>query len=72
MSILFLLIPLSLLLAIGFVIACVQAIHKGQYQDLESPRWRLLFEDTKPSQTNHSDSKTKKNIESNSRSKTNG
>jgi cbb3-type cytochrome oxidase maturation protein len=26
--------------------ACVAAIRKGQYQDLESPKWRILFDNT--------------------------
>ncbi len=44
MSVIFLLIPVSLSLSIVFVVLCVRAIHQGQFDDLESPRWRMLFE----------------------------
>ncbi len=44
MSVLALLIPISLVLAIVFVAACIIAIRKGQFDDMESPRWKLLFD----------------------------
>ena len=44
MEVLLVLIPLSVLLAGAFVVACVAAIRGGQYDDLESPRWRMLFD----------------------------
>ena len=44
MDVLFVLIPLSVLLAAAFVAACVAAIRGGQYDDMESPRWRMLFD----------------------------
>jgi len=43
-EVLFVLIPLSVLLAAAFVAACVAAIRGGQYDDMESPRWRMLFD----------------------------
>jgi cbb3-type cytochrome oxidase maturation protein len=46
MSVLYLLIPLSLLLAGLFVALCLIAIKSGQFRDLESPRWRILFDET--------------------------
>lgn len=49
MEVLFLLIPLSVLLAAGFTAACIIAIKKGQYADLESPKWRILFDEQNPS-----------------------
>lgn len=48
MSVLALLIPVSLVLAIVFVAACVIAIRKGQFDDMETPRWKLLFDGPAP------------------------
>ena len=45
MEVLLLLIPLSVLMAAAFTVACVRAIRQGQFDDLESPKWRILFED---------------------------
>lgn len=45
MEILFVLIFISIVLAAGSVVACLAAIRGGQYDDLESPRWRMLFDD---------------------------
>jgi cbb3-type cytochrome oxidase maturation protein len=44
MNVLFLLIPASLFLASLFVALCVASIKDGQFDDLESPRWRVLFD----------------------------
>lgn len=48
MTVLVLLIPVSLGLAALAVAACLISIRAGQFDDLESPRWRMLF-DTAPS-----------------------
>ena len=45
MSVLFLLVPLSLIIAGTFVTVCLVAIKKGQFNDMESPRWRILFDE---------------------------
>jgi cbb3-type cytochrome oxidase maturation protein len=45
MDVLLLLIPVSIALAAASVVACLVAIRGGQYDDLESPRWRILFDD---------------------------
>jgi len=45
MEVLFVLIPVSVALAAASVVACLAAIRGGQYDDLESPRWRMLFDD---------------------------
>lgn len=45
MEVLFVLIPVSIGLAAASVVACLAAIRGGQYDDLESPRWRMLFDD---------------------------
>jgi cbb3-type cytochrome oxidase maturation protein len=47
MDVLFVLIPVSIALAAASVVACLVAIRGGQYDDLESPRWRILFDDAR-------------------------
>lgn len=44
MSVLLFLVPVSLLLAALFTAVCVMSIRAGQFDDLESPRWRMLFD----------------------------
>mgnify|MGYP001814360699 CR=1 FL=1 len=45
MNILYLLIPLSIIL-IGFAVwAFIWAVGSGQFDDLESPAWRILMDD---------------------------
>jgi cbb3-type cytochrome oxidase maturation protein len=50
MSVLLLLIPVSVALAAFFVTMCIKAIKQGQFDDMESPAWRMLFDPprTKP------------------------
>jgi cbb3-type cytochrome oxidase maturation protein len=45
MSALFLLIAISLLLAIGFLGAFIWSVRKGQYEDEYTPSVRILLED---------------------------
>jgi cbb3-type cytochrome oxidase maturation protein len=45
MSVMYLLIMLSLILATGFVLAFVWAIRSGQYDDKYTPSVRILFDD---------------------------
>lgn len=45
MSVLFVLVPLALLLATLAVGAFLWAIERGEMDDLETPRWRVLFDD---------------------------
>ncbi len=47
MAVLYVLIPVSIVLAGSFVLVCLAAIRKGQFDDLESPQWRILFDETK-------------------------
>lgn len=44
MNILIIMIPMALLLGIGFVIAFLWASSKGQFDDLETPAHRILFD----------------------------
>jgi cbb3-type cytochrome oxidase maturation protein len=48
MSVLFLLIGISLIVATGFLIAFIWSVKKGQYEDEYTPSVRILFDDTKP------------------------
>jgi len=45
MNIIFILIPLGLLLLLVAVAAFFWAVRSGQYDDLESPAWRILLDD---------------------------
>ncbi len=50
MSVIFLLIPLSIVFAAGFLAAFIWAVRSGQYEDTCTPSLRVLLEDrhTKP------------------------
>jgi cbb3-type cytochrome oxidase maturation protein len=45
MSVLFIALPLALLLAAGAVWAFSRAMRTGQFDDLETPAMRVLFDD---------------------------
>lgn len=45
MSVIVLLIIFSILVALIFLIAFIWAVRSGQYDDMESPSVRILFED---------------------------
>jgi cbb3-type cytochrome oxidase maturation protein len=47
LNIIYVLIPLGLLLLILAVAAFFWAVRSGQYDDLESPAWRILLDDDK-------------------------
>ena len=45
MSVIFLLIPLSILLAVGFLLAFAWAVTSGQYEDTDTPSMRVILEE---------------------------
>lgn len=45
MSVIYLLISISILVAIGFFIAFLRAVKTGQYDDDYTPSVRMLFDD---------------------------
>lgn len=45
MSILYLMIPMGILIVIGAVWAFFWAVNSGQFDDLDSPAWRILLDD---------------------------
>jgi cbb3-type cytochrome oxidase maturation protein len=47
MNLLYLILPLALAIVAGFVAAFIWAARKGQFDDLETPAMRMLFEDVK-------------------------
>lgn len=49
MSVIFVLIVISLIVAIAFLIAFIWAVRSGQYDDDYTPSVRMLFDDQEPS-----------------------
>ena len=47
MEIIIVLLPLALLLGAFFLVAFIWSARKGQYDDLETPRFRMLLDDQK-------------------------
>ncbi len=45
MSVIFIALPIALLIALSAVFAFVYAVREGQYDDLETPPRRILFDD---------------------------
>ncbi|MCU0934479.1 MAG: cbb3-type cytochrome oxidase assembly protein CcoS [Gammaproteobacteria bacterium] len=56
MEILYLLIPISLAIVVLAIGVFFWAVKSGQYDDLEGPAWRILFDDEDPAQRNKSGS----------------
>jgi cbb3-type cytochrome oxidase maturation protein len=50
MSVLFILIGFSLLVAVGFLIAFIYAVKRGQFEDDYTPSVRILFEEEEDKQ----------------------
>ena len=51
MNIMVMMIPMALLLGIGFVSAFIWANQKGQFDDLETPAHRMLKDDNERKQS---------------------
>ncbi|GAA3614414.1 cbb3-type cytochrome oxidase assembly protein CcoS [Flavivirga amylovorans] len=45
MSVIYILLAISIIVAVGFFIAFIVAVKKGQYDDSYTPSVRMLFED---------------------------
>ena len=54
MTILFLLIPISVVVALGFLGAFFWAVRDGQYDDTRTPSMRVLLEDPGEGRRGHS------------------
>jgi cbb3-type cytochrome oxidase maturation protein len=61
MSVIYLLISISILVAIGFFIAFIFAIKTGQYDDDYTPSVRILFDDELIKKATTADSNKNKN-----------
>ncbi len=64
MNIIYMLLGVSVIVALIFFVAFIISVKKGQYDDVYTPSVRMLFEDelVKPKQVkNQSDSKEKSN-----------
>lgn len=46
MEVIFIVLPLALVLAAAFLVAFLWAVNRGQYDDLDTPPVRVLFDDT--------------------------
>ena len=51
MNAMFLLIPLSLVLVVLAVALFFWAVHAGQFDDLDSPAYRILLDDSIPTES---------------------
>jgi cbb3-type cytochrome oxidase maturation protein len=51
MTIIFFLILISLIVALGFLVAFIWAVKSGQYDDDYTPSVRILFDDEQHQQT---------------------
>ncbi|EMF81465.1 cytochrome oxidase maturation protein, cbb3-type [Leptospira weilii serovar Topaz str. LT2116] len=45
MNALYLTIPMAMLIALGALIAFLWSLKSGQYEDIEGPKYRMLFDD---------------------------
>ena len=52
MNVLYFLVPLALILAAVGVAAFIWSVRSGQFDDVETPGVRVLFEDEKPAPAN--------------------
>lgn len=59
MSVLILLILISLIVALGFLIAFFWSVKSGQYDDDYTPSVRMLFDDKKPTLESKENQKNK-------------
>lgn len=53
MTIIFLLILVSLIVALGFLAAFLWAVRSGQYEDDYTPSVRILLDDDNQTENNH-------------------
>jgi cbb3-type cytochrome oxidase maturation protein len=56
MDVIYLLLSVSVLIALGFLLAFLWSVKKGQYEDVVSPSVRVLYEDTAPTEIENSNS----------------
>jgi len=59
MSVLFILILISGIIALAFLVGFIWSVRSGQYDDTYSPSVRILFQDIKPDKVNKEPKKSK-------------
>ena len=52
MEVIYLLIFMSSVIAVGFLVAFFLSVRDGQYDDSQTPAMRILFDDAKPAKNN--------------------
>ena len=52
MDLVFILVPLALMFGVVAVVAFIWAVKNGQMDDLETPRFRAIFDDVELTETN--------------------
>ncbi|WP_152287039.1 cbb3-type cytochrome oxidase assembly protein CcoS [Flavicella marina] len=62
MSIIYLLITISLIVALIFFTAFIKAVKSGQYDDSYTPSVRILFDDKPVQKSSQKNSNTKKQL----------
>ena len=48
MSVIYIVLPLAMLVALGAVVVFIRAVRHGQFDDLETPGMRVLHDDEPP------------------------
>lgn len=61
MSIIYMLLTISVIVAIGFFIAFIISVRKGQYDDVYTPSIRMLFDDELVKETKQTKTTNNKN-----------
>lgn len=54
MSVIYVILPIALVIAAAAVGAFIWAVRSGQYDDLDTPAMRVLFDDEKPAERDRS------------------
>jgi len=45
MDVLYIVVPLAIVIVVGMFWAFARSVRRGQFDDLETPAWRVLFDD---------------------------
>ncbi|XDD44595.1 cbb3-type cytochrome oxidase assembly protein [Leptospira sp. WS60.C2] len=65
MEALYLTIPMAMCIAAFFLYVFIVAFRKGQFEDIESPKYRMFFEEEYPVQSNQEPTVTNSEIKKN-------
>lgn len=63
MEIIYILVPGSIILALAFLALYVWATRSGQFEDLDTPKWRAIFDEDDNLRTNSSTTNEKSRAE---------